>query len=98
MHLGLGWVGAHQHRCNIENKSEEGFSRVSVELKRRLTLRDNRGGRHYSEDVVARQDYAGVGANEVRGAANPLSLPLNLNGVLSPPACPPQPALAPAPI
>ena len=66
--------------CNIANKSEEGFSRVSVELKRRLTLRSNGGARHYSTDVVARQDYAGVQANEVRDGANPLMLALPLNG------------------
>eukprot|EP00039_Didymoeca_costata_P000549 m.46114 g.46114 ORF g.46114 m.46114 type:complete len:433 (-) comp10336_c0_seq1:81-1379(-) len=70
--------------CNIENNSEEGFNKVRVELVRSLTLRDNHGHTHTSSNTVSRNDYRGVGPQEVRGQNNPLSLPLQLSSDLWP--------------
>lgn len=64
--------------CEIENQSEINFKTCKVELVRVLTLRSNSGRRHYNKDVVARQDYPGIGPGEVRSADSALSIPLQL--------------------
>lgn len=75
---------AAQILCNISNQSEEGFGKVRVELHRSMTLRDNRGHTHRSNDVVCRQQFGGVGPGEVRDDSNPLALSLTLSGEIYP--------------
>eukprot|EP00041_Stephanoeca_diplocostata_P039436 m.1625578 g.1625578 ORF g.1625578 m.1625578 type:complete len:423 (+) comp25394_c0_seq1:82-1350(+) len=64
--------------CEITNDSPQKFEKVKVELVRSMTIRSNTGRSHTTRDIVAVNQYRGIGANESRTGSNPLSLPLQL--------------------
>jgi len=68
-----------QIMCEIVNNSEESLSQVKVQLMRKIELKSNGYKRHYISDVVARNDYSGLGPNESRTGQGALILPLALN-------------------